>query len=68
MIFRRDGSQGMVRKFRTTSELCLYLQHFVRNVPALHDVLVLVNIRYVPVNTVLPEERVLVSSIPGFSG
>lgn len=46
----------------------LLLQHFVRNVPALHDVLVLVNIRYVPVTTVLPEERVLVSSMPGFSG
>ena len=50
------------------SHVCLCLQHFVRNVPALHDVLVLINIRYVPVNTVLPEERVLVSSISGFSG
>ena len=44
------------------------VQHFVRNVPALHDVLVLVNVRHVPVSTVLPDERVLVSALPGFSG
>ena len=44
------------------------MQHFMRNVPALHDVLVLVNVRHVPVSTVLPDERVLVSALPGFSG
>lgn len=44
------------------------MQHFVKNVPALHDVLVLVSVRHVPVSTVLPEERVLVSAVPGFSG
>ena len=44
------------------------MQHFVRNVPALHDVLVIVNVRNVPVSTVLPEERLLVSQVPEFSG
>ena len=52
--------------FHAASSVCV--QHFLKNVPALHDVLVLVNMRHVPVSTVLPDERVLVSALPGFSG
>ncbi|KAK9804634.1 hypothetical protein WJX73_001487 [Symbiochloris irregularis] len=44
------------------------LQHFLSNVPALHDVVVLITIRHVPVATVLPEERLLIKPLSDFPG
>lgn len=44
------------------------MQHFLSNVPALHDVVVLITIRHVPVATVLPEERLLIKPLSDFPG
>lgn len=44
------------------------MQHFLSNVPALHEVVVLITIRHVPLSTVLPEERLLIKPLPDFPG
>ena len=44
------------------------LQHFLTNIQALHDVVVLVHVRHVPVSSVLPEERLLIQPLTGFAG
>ena len=41
--------------------------HYVRNVRTLHQILVFTTIRYLPVRTVLPEERILVGRL-GYKG
>ena len=46
----------------------LHVQHFLSNVPALHDVVVLITIRHVPIATVLPEERLLIKPLSDFPG
>ncbi|KAG0584563.1 hypothetical protein M758_3G219400 [Ceratodon purpureus] len=43
------------------------VQHYVRNVRTLHQVLIFTTIRHIPVKTVLPAERFLVGRI-GFKG
>jgi KUP system potassium uptake protein len=44
------------------------ISHYVRCVGTLHQVLVFVTIRYVPVRTVLPEERFLVDRFQAYRG
>ena len=44
------------------------LQHFLTNIQALHDVVVLIHVRHVPVSSVLPEERLLIQPLTGFAG
>ncbi|KAH9303016.1 hypothetical protein KI387_014599, partial [Taxus chinensis] len=39
------------------------LRHYVKNVGSLHEILIILTIRTVPVNTVLPEERFLVGKL-----
>ena len=44
------------------------LQHFLTNIQALHDVVVLIHVRHVPISSVLPEERLLIQPLSGFAG
>eukprot|EP01018_Ginkgo_biloba_P031856 Gb_04121 [translate_table: standard] len=39
------------------------IEHYVKNVSSLHEILIIVTIRFVPVKTVLPEERFLVGKL-----
>lgn len=41
--------------------------HYVKNVGSLHEVIVLITFRYVPIQTVLPDERFLVKGL-GYKG
>eukprot|EP01018_Ginkgo_biloba_P031855 Gb_04140 [translate_table: standard] len=69
-----EGLHSMVNNVCRVPGVCFFcsdlihglppiIQHYVKNVSSLHEILIIVTIRFVPVKTVLPEERFLVGKL-----